>query len=99
MEIVISTNKNVTATGTAEPLTSTGVYVSSVTVKAKSANTGDIYIGGSSVDSTGFKLGAGQAVTFGDQEVSGEDTIFNLENIYIDSSVSGEGVEILGNKR
>ena len=59
----------------------------SITVKAKATNTGLIYVGGSTVtSSTGFILSAGDSVSM---ETN------NLDDIYLDSSVNGEGVSFL----
>ena len=61
----------------------------SVTVKALVANTGLIYIGGSTVSSTnGFQLSAGDSVSM---------DISNVNVLYIDSSVNGEGVSWIAN--
>jgi len=56
-----------------------------VTVIAKDTNTGVIYVGGSDVASTkyGVKLKADGSFTF---------PVANVNQIYIDASVSGEGV-------
>ena len=75
--------KVVTTAGTAEAL-GASTAIKSVTIKASSANTGIIYVGGSGVSSaTGISLGANDSVDI---------TIANLATVYIDSSVSGEGV-------
>lgn len=77
-------SKTVTTAGTQVPLTSTSTGIHTVVVKAKSANTGVIYIGNSDVDSSsGLPLAAGEALTI---------TINNLNKVYIDASVNGEGV-------
>lgn len=78
---------SVTTAGTGVALASSQAILSGVTIKAKSTNTGFIYVGNSSVSSSnGFRLSAG-------------DTIFvevaNLSTVYIDSSVSGEGVSYI----
>lgn len=76
-----STN-NVTS-GVAVPLSSS-TSTASVTVRAKSTNTGKIYVGSSSVSaSNGFQLAASETVSA---------DINNLNKIYIDAAVSGEGV-------
>ncbi|MFE7082565.1 hypothetical protein [Priestia megaterium] len=56
-----------------------------VTVIAKKGNTGSIYVGGSDVSSTvfGVELKANEAFTF---------PVNNANLIYINASVSGEGV-------
>jgi hypothetical protein len=58
-----------------------------VTIKAKKANTGLIYVGGSSVTSgNGLILEAGEQITL---------NITNTNLLYIDSSVSGEGISYI----
>lgn len=75
--------KTVTTAGTRVVLASSQA-VRSVCIKALITNTGYIYIGDSSLSSTnGFQLLAGDTVSL---------DISNLNTIYIDSSVSGEGV-------
>ena len=67
------------ALGAAQPLAE-GI----VTIKAKHANTGWIYVGKNPVTlTTGFVLDAGEQITL---------TTDQLAEIYIDSSVNGEGV-------
>jgi len=75
--------KSVTTAGTAEALgASTGI--SSVSIKANAANTGNIYVGGSGTSSaTGKTLAANDSCDI---------TIANLATVFIDSDVDGEGV-------
>jgi len=80
--------KTVTAAGTAELLITTDPVNYILIIKALSTNTGLIYVGNSDVDSTnGFVLSAS------------EETLIVIKegqlNIYIDSSVNGEGVSYL----
>jgi len=85
---VVNGHKTVTTAGTAVSLTPTTSFQHTLTVKALKANTGDIYVGTSTVSSSnGFELDAGEEVTF---------TIADPSNIYIDSSVNGEGVSFIG---
>lgn len=80
---VYNGSKNVTTAGTRVALAASQA-ISSVTVKAKAANTGSIYVGDSTVSSSnGFVLAAGEAISM---------DIDNLADIYLDSSVNGEGV-------
>ena len=77
--------KNVSATGTAEVLASS-TACKRVLIKASLDNTGNVFVGGSDVDKTsenGFPLDAGE-VWIG--------TVDNLADIWIDVTVSGEGV-------
>lgn len=83
-------SKTVTTAGTAEALSSSSVKVVWVTIQAKLDNTGYIYVGASTVSSTrGIVLQAGDSFTF--QTVERRYT-YDLSKIYIDASVSGEGV-------
>jgi hypothetical protein len=76
-------SKAVTTAGTAVAL-ATSTACQSVLIQAKAANTGVIYVGGSTVSSTsGIFLYAGESV---------EMSVDNLADINIDSSVNGEGV-------
>jgi len=78
-----SGQKNVTTAGTQLVLAG-NVKCGTVVIKALAANTGKIYVGDSTVSSTtGFILDAGETISF---------DIDNLSDIYIDSSVNGEGV-------
>ena len=82
----ISGQKSVTTAGTAVALASSTEIIS-VVIKAKSGNTGNIYVGDSTVDSsTGYILGPGDAVSF---------DMTDLAAVYIDSDVNGEGVSWL----
>jgi len=89
MSNIFNGQKTVTAAGTAELLLTTDLDIYVVTIKAKSTNTGLIYVGDGDVDSThGFILGAGEEVSI---FVDTDDT-----NPYIDSSINGEGVSYIG---
>lgn len=84
---VIHGQKDVTTAGT-EVVLGTAAPISAVTIKAKSANTGLIFVGANPVtSSTGYILAAGEAVLV---------MTDNVANIYIDSSVNGEGVSFVG---
>lgn len=77
----------VTTAGTAVVLASS-TLCKSVTIKSLLANTGVIYVGVTGVSSSnGFELGAGDTISL---------DISNLNTIYINSSVSGEGVSYIG---
>lgn len=80
-------NKNVTTAGTRVTLASSQA-VKSVTIKAKKANTGVIYVGDTSVSSSnGFALDPGETVSL---------DLANLNTVNLDASVSGEGVTYIG---
>lgn len=75
--------QNVTTAGTRVQLSS--VACSEITIIAKRANTGYIYIGGATVSSAvyGAELAALESITI---------PVSNANEIYIDASVSGEGI-------
>ena len=83
----ISGQMNVTTAGTEVALGSLQIN-GPLLVKAKPANTGDIYLGnagdGTVSSTTGIILDAGDVVVF--------DWVGNLGSIMVDSSVNGEGV-------
>lgn len=83
--IVVSDQKTVTSAGTAVQLQTQPCK--SVTVKALAGNTGKIYVGDNVVSSSnGLELEAGDAVNL---------AIDNVNRLWIDSSVNGEGVSWL----
>ena len=89
---LISSEKTVTAAGTAEALASSQ-RVRGVTIVAKTSNTGQVYVGGSDVASTtNDGLAPGDVV-----EVPAENWL-DLADIYIDVDTSGEGVDFYGVK-
>lgn len=90
---LISGDKTVTVAGTAEAIASSQ-RVRSVTIVAKDNNTGRIYVGGADVSSSVNRgMQAGDVLTH--TSASGW---LDLADVYIDSSVSGEGVDYYGVK-
>ena len=90
---LISSEKTVAAAGTAEALSSSSQRVKSLAVVAKTGNTGQVYVGGSDVaSSTNDGLAAGDTLTL--PSVNWLD----LNAIYVDVDVSGEGVDFYGVK-
>src|SRR5437879_78798 len=88
---IFTYQKNVTTSGTPVQLQDQTVDPNqSVVIKAKRANTGTICFGRSSAealnsDTKHYKLAADQSVTV---------SVSNLNQIWIDSTVNGEGVEV-----
>lgn len=77
-------SKNVTTAGSRVQLSLTSVPCKKVNVQAKVANTGSIYIGGSTIAvNRGIELLPLASILL---------TVSDLNLIYIDSSVNGEGV-------
>jgi hypothetical protein len=79
--------KAVAAAGTGEALASSQALKSGVIIKAHSTNTGTIYVGPEGVTAaTGFRLSAGESVFV---------EVDNLADVWLDCSVSGEGVSFI----
>lgn len=78
-------SKAVTTAGTAEVLGSSQVC-RSVYIRAKSTNTGNVYVGTSNVSATlALKdLGPGDSAEF---------SVINVNELYLDVGVNGEGVD------
>jgi len=82
---VVSGKDTITAAGTHEQMAN--VACKSVTIRALSTNTGIIYLGPDGVTAaTGYQLSAGESVDI---------AIDNVNRIYIDASVTDEGVTYL----
>ena len=84
-------SKDVTAAGTAEALSATSLPVDFVSITAKIGNTGTIVVGASTVVAAaatqrGAPLLAGESISIG---------AVDLSAVYIDSTVSGEGVTFM----
>jgi hypothetical protein len=91
-----SLKKTVATATTAEALSATSIRTAGAIVKAEASNTGIIYVGDSAVAAAnGYELAAGEFVSFGDMESRGTDRDFDLDSIYIDASVSTDGVSVL----
>lgn len=83
--------KTVTA-GTAVPLVATPTWATNVVIKGLAANTGAVYVGGSTVSATtGFQLAAAAERAIGP---SSAPTIVDLSQIYVDSATNAEGVTV-----
>lgn len=79
-------NKDVTAAGTAEPLVAATTACKKIYLTAKDNNTGKIYWGSSSVDSTNgdYLFPAGKTAPI---------EIDDVNKVYIDAEKSGDGVK------
>ena len=89
--------KAVGAAGTAEQIEGTSTEASYFTIQAAATNTGVIYVGTSDVSATLCMavLDSGQSISIGlPRELDGNGSKFNLSDFWIDSSVSGEEVNI-----
>jgi predicted metal-dependent RNase len=83
--------KTVTSAGTAETLVASTIPVrEGVIVTALKTNTGNVFVGTSSVDSSSdkqFELEPGEGTSI---------AVNDLVNIYVDVAVNGEGVQYIG---
>jgi hypothetical protein len=88
--------KLVSVAGTAVQLSTVDNFVREVVVQAL-ANTDNIFIGGSDVDSTnGLILTPLKSFTVSDMLTGrGEEEYINLKDIWIDAVVGGEGVRVM----
>lgn len=94
----VTLNKTVTTAGTAVQVSSTSIQTPEIIFQSASANTGRVYVGDSSVESTpqsseqGVCLkDAGGAVTFG-SIASGQTRSLDLIDFYVDASVNSSVV-------
>ena len=90
----------VTTAGTEVRVSSTDLWVHKVIMRPLAANTGNIFVGNNGSDVVGIGSGlhfepADPALVIGDLEIGGKDDMFNLKNMWVDSSVNGEGISIL----
>jgi len=94
--LVKTVAKTVTTAGTAEELAAAQLYVKECKILAPSTNTGVVYLGDSTVAAAnGYPLAAGESLDLGDLlKDPSEETVFDLNQIYADVSVDGEGVVI-----
>lgn len=82
-------SKDVTTAGTAEALLAAATDCRMIFITAKSANTGSIFVGSSSVASiNGTELTAGETIVL----EAGIGSKIDVNEIFVDSGVSGEGV-------
>lgn len=91
-QIPVSAEKVVATAGTAVPLFATKTLAISFSIVAKAGNTGNIFVGGASVDNTindGFPASKGYSWA-----AHGTWPYIDLAGIFIDAAQSGEGVEI-----
>lgn len=90
-------NVTVTTAGTRVQVSSSDLWVKKIIVRGHAANTGHIYLGTVAVSSSvGLQLKVGDPpIVIGDLEIEGKDDLFNLKNMYVDSSVNGEKLSIL----
>ena len=88
-DVLFNGDKAVAVAGTAEALVSVATPCYEVTIQAKSTNTDKIFIGGENVpndETGGVFLTGGQSITL---------TPIDLQQIFVNSVVNGEGVSFI----
>lgn len=87
-------SKATVTAGTRVALTASKTLVRGLRITAKPGNTGLIYLGDSAVTAAnGYQLAASGIANL--EDMAGEDAVFDLSKIYIDSSVNAEGVSFV----
>ena len=89
--------KAVASAGTQEALSASTIWAKTIMIQAESSNTGIIYIGDSSVSSSDYavELAAGNSVSIEAPPIGpGQVEELDLADIYIDASVSTDGVSV-----
>lgn len=90
----------VTTAGTRVQVTSIDTPVAAVWVQAHPSNTGAIYVGNETVDSThGIILHPGRAVEFTPPEIRGNELEFILSDFYLDAETNGDSAIVWYIKR
>lgn len=88
--------KNVTTAGTAVQLTTSSINAYGCKIKAKSGNTGFIYVGDANTvsSSTGYELDSDQTIDLSNLLGLDPSISIDLSNIWLNSSVNAEGVAV-----
>ena len=86
--------KTVSTAGTAERISATPIFVTTVTFRASKGNTNDVYIGDSGVGNSYPDLDANQTVTFAAPTIAGNVEGIDLRSIWVDADTNGEGVDV-----
>jgi hypothetical protein len=84
---------NVTTIGKRQQITTSNIRVPSINIQAKKSNTGHIYVGDNQVSSShyGVDLESGDSVIMTSLV---EGTVLSVKDIWIDTSVDGEGIAV-----
>jgi len=85
--------QEVAASGTPEALLSSKTFAYSVEIVAQSDNTGDIFIGDSSVAATDAPRSGGDSVTLSGPLINGTQYEIDLSTIFIRVATNGDGVQ------
>lgn len=102
MALIIVTLSPVTVSsaGNAVQLSSSSIFTSSATIQADVDNSGNIYIGDSSVTSSnGIELKPGDVYEFSGDDIRGIGEQIDLSDLYVDAATSNDSVRVTYFKR
>jgi hypothetical protein len=92
-QLKLGGSKTVTTAGTRVQLSSTPTIVYGLSIQAKAANSGNIYVGDSTVSSSnGHILDAGVELELVPPQIRGIDGEMLLSDVYLDADTNGDGV-------
>ena len=88
--------KTVTTAGTAEQITTANKRVPSLVFQAEVNNTGQVYVGNSTVSATdmGAELDSGDVYEFNATKYGDALAVWDISDFWIDVSVSTDGVHV-----
>lgn len=93
-KIATLTAVTVAAAGTAQPLSATSLPVNSIIVQAATANTGNVFIGDSTVSATnGITLIPGETYSITITAMGRTDEI-DTATVYVDAATNGDKVRV-----
>lgn len=95
MAIVRSFVKNVTTAGTEVQLSTTDLWVKQVIIRPLAANTGNVFIGNTGAGVVGIANGLPMEPADNPLVIKEDRDQINLKDIWLDSSVNGDGVGVL----
>jgi len=85
----------VASAGTAEQITSAAIPSTGIIVQADTANTGLIYVGDSTVDSSnGLELEAGETFSITAEEIGRSNDEIILNDVFIDAQIDGDSARV-----
>tara|TARA_Y100000310_G_scaffold345002_1_gene461092 strand:- start:6983 stop:7267 length:285 start_codon:yes stop_codon:yes gene_type:complete len=78
---------NLTGAGTAQAIVTTSTVASGLVFRARDGNTGNLYVGDSTIDNTGPPITPGTAIGFSDKSE------FDLADIYFDGGTTNDDLD------
>lgn len=86
----------VTSAGTAVPVYSSKLAVTSITLQALFTNVGKIYVGSSTVtSSTGIEIPPGDVITIDAASVRGHQEEIYADEVYVNATSSNDAVKVI----